>query len=136
MATSIGSVLKQAREVRGLSAVDAARAAAISPAYLSKLENDAVKKPSPLVLHQLSDALALPYAELMHLSGYRVPGELNANPTAAVGAALFADLTDEEREELLDYLAWFRARKRTGKGADRRSRGQPTVPLGAVQGTR
>jgi hypothetical protein len=33
----------------------------------------------------------------------------------SVGAALFADITDEERDELLDYLAWFRARKRSGK---------------------
>ena len=60
MALSIGSVLKQARDVRELSGVDAARAAEISPAYLSKLESDAVKRPSPLVLHQLSEALGLP----------------------------------------------------------------------------
>ena len=45
------------------------------PAYLSRLENDAVKKPSPHVLHQLSEALGVPYADLMRLSGYRVPGE-------------------------------------------------------------
>src|SRR6266508_422 len=79
MAPSIGAVLKQAREVRALSAVDAARAASISPAYLSKLESNAVKKPSPHVLHQLSEAMAVPYAELMRLSGYRVPGESNGN---------------------------------------------------------
>ena len=75
MPSTFGAVLRQAREVRELSAIDAARAAAISPAYLSKLENDAVKRPSPHVLHQLSVALAVPYAELMRLSGYRVPGE-------------------------------------------------------------
>ena len=57
LASSFGSVLRQAREVRELSAVDAARAAGISAAYLSKLENGAVKKPSPHVLLQLSDLL-------------------------------------------------------------------------------
>ena len=62
MRASFGAVLKQAREVRELSAIDAARAAGISPAYLSKLENDAVKKPSPHVLHQLSEAL-YPHAD-------------------------------------------------------------------------
>ena len=51
-----------------------------SPAYLSKLENDAVKKPSPHVLQQLSEALAVPYAELMRLSGYRVRGERGQRP--------------------------------------------------------
>ena len=121
MAPSIGVVLKQAREVRELSAVDAARAADISPAYLSKLENDAVKRPSPHVLHQLSEALAVPYADLMRLSGYRVPGETDQNATETVGAALFADLTDDERDELLEYLAWYRARRRSGRNANGRS---------------
>ena len=117
MAASIGAVLKQAREVRELSAVDAARAASISPAYLSKLESDTVKKPSPHVLHQLSEALAVPYAELMRLSGYRVPGESNATTIDTVSAALFADLTDDERDELLEYLAWYRARRRLTRGS-------------------
>jgi len=112
MEPSFGAVLKQARDVRVLSAIDAARQAGISAAYLSKLENDDVKRPSPHVLHQLSEALAVPYAELMRLSGYRVPGESNGNPTDAVSAALFADLTDDERDELLEYLAWYRARRR------------------------
>ncbi len=118
MGSSFGAVLKQAREVRELSAVDTARAAGISAAYLSKLENDAVKKPSPPVLHQLSEALAVPYAELMRLSGYRVPGESGAKTADSVSAALFADLTDDEREELLEYLAWYRARRRSGRGSN------------------
>jgi len=107
---SFGSVIRKAREVRELTAVDAARSAGISAAYLSKLENDSVKRPSPHVLHQLSEALAVPYADLMRLSGYRVPGE---NPAAAetVESALFSDLTDDEREELLEYLAWYRSRR-------------------------
>ncbi len=116
---SFGAVLRQSREVRELSAIDTARAAGISAAYLSKLENDAVKRPSPHVLHQLSEALTLPYADLMRLSGYRVPGEHDRSATDSVGAALFAGLTDDEREELLEYLAWYRARRRSGRGADR-----------------
>ena len=75
MASAIGPLLKRTRQVRALSASDVARAAGISAAYLSKLEHNAVKKPSPPVLHQLSEALDLPYAELMRLSGYPVPGE-------------------------------------------------------------
>lgn len=123
MATpSFGTVIRQAREVREMTAFDAARASGISAAYLSKLENDAVKKPSPLVLHQLSEALMVPYAELMRLSGYRVPGGSDTNASATVGAALFADLTDDEREELVEYLAWYRARRRLGRVATGRAR--------------
>lgn len=109
----MGGTLKQARAVRGLSAVDAARAAAISPAYLSRLESDSVKKPSPHVLHQLSEALGVPYSELMRLSGYRLPNQTDQHGPARVSAALFADITDDEREELVEYLAWYRARQRS-----------------------
>jgi transcriptional regulator with XRE-family HTH domain len=59
LTSSFGGVIRQAREVRGLSGVEAARAASISPAYLSKLERDVVRRPSPLVLHQLSEALRI-----------------------------------------------------------------------------
>ena len=83
------------------------------PAYLSKLENDAVRRPSPDVLHRLSEALGVPYAELMLLVGHPVPGVEEAMAPALMGTALFADLTDEERDELLEYLAWYRARKRS-----------------------
>jgi HTH-type transcriptional regulator, competence development regulator len=112
---SIGAVLKLARELRALSAVEAARAAGISAAYLSRLENDAVKRPSPPVLHRLSEALAVPYAELMRLCGYAVPGSPAGAPAISVESALFADLTDDERTELLEYLAWYRARRRSGR---------------------
>jgi transcriptional regulator with XRE-family HTH domain len=114
---SMGAVLRQARDIRELSGVDAARAAGISPAYLSKLELDAVKRPSPHVLHQLSEALGLPYAQLMRLSGYQVPGDAESAGEPAVNAALFADLTDDEREELTEYLAWYRTRRRTSRAA-------------------
>lgn len=117
MAPLIGAVIRQAREVRQLSAGDAARAAGISPAYLNRLENDAVKKPSPHVLHQLSEALAVPYNDLLRLSGYPLPHEPDGTATQTVGAALFADLTDDEREELLEYLAWYRARRRSSRAA-------------------
>ena len=118
MAPAIGTVLRQARQVRELTAIEAARSAGISPAYLSKLENGAVKRPSPHVLHQLSEALSIPYAELMRASGYRVPGDSGATQaTESVGAALFVDLSEDEREELLEYLAWYRARRRSRRGA-------------------
>jgi HTH-type transcriptional regulator, competence development regulator len=115
VAPSIGVILRQAREVRQLSAGDAARAAGISAAYLNRLENDAVKKPSPHVLHQLSEALNVPYNDLLHLSGYPLPHEPDRNAVHTIGSALFADLTDDERDELLEYLAWYRARRRSSR---------------------
>jgi HTH-type transcriptional regulator, competence development regulator len=123
LAASFGAVLKLAREVRELSTGDAARAAGISAAYLSRLESDAVKRPSPPVLHQLSLALAVPYVELMRLSGYHVPGDDENDATDAVGVALFGGLSADEREELLEYLAWYRTRRRSSRHV---------VPSGAI----
>lgn len=117
LGASFGNILKQAREVRELSGVEAARLAGISAAYFSKLENDAVKRPSPHVLLQLSEALAVPYDELMRLNDYRVPGASKTNPAIAVGAALFADLSEDECDELLEYLAWYRTRRRSPRVA-------------------
>ena len=116
MAPAIGRLLKRTRQVRALSATEVARAAGISAAYLSKLENDAVKKPSPPVLHQLSEALAVPYAELMRLAGYPVPGEDEPAKVDTIAAALFADITEDERDELLEYLAWYRTRRGSPRG--------------------
>ena len=116
MAPAIGRLLKRTRQVRALSATEVARAAGISGAYLSKLENDAVKKPSPPVLHQLSQALEVPYWELMRLSGYAVPGSDEPVKVDPIGVALLADITEDERDELLEYLAWYRARKRSARG--------------------
>ena len=57
----------------------------------------------------------MPYGELMRLSGYHLPGDSESNGHGTVGAALFADLTDDERDELVEYLAWYRSRRRSGR---------------------
>jgi transcriptional regulator with XRE-family HTH domain len=125
MGLTFGAVVRSARSVRGLSSTETARGAGISPAYLSRLENDAVKRPSPEVLHRLAEVLGVPYAELMMLVGYRVPGVEDIPDPARLDATIFTDLTDDEREELIEYLAWYRERKRS-----RRDRGpeSPAIP--------
>ena len=62
------------------------------------------------MLHPLAEVLGVPYGELMALVGYEVPGVEQPADAARLTAALFADLTEEERDELVEYLAWYRAR--------------------------
>ncbi|MEA2677349.1 MAG: HTH-type transcriptional regulator, competence development regulator [Chloroflexota bacterium] len=105
----LGEVLRERRDRRreGLAAV--ARRAKISPAYLYKLESDDVQEPSPHILHRLAAALETPYADLMDAAGYLLPG---ADPDPArLSMALFADLSEDERRELLAYLNWYRSRQ-------------------------
>ena len=52
----------------------------------------------------------------MRLSGYPLPVEPDPGAVETVGAALFSDLTDDERDELLEYLAWYRTRRRIRRG--------------------
>ena len=91
--------------------METARRAEISSAYLSKLESDSVKRPSPAILHRLGEVLGVPYAELLALVGHPLPSVDASHDRHPLGEALLADLTDEERDELIEYLAWYRARQ-------------------------
>lgn len=106
---ALGAVIRQKRDRRREKLTDVARRARISPAYLSKLENDDVRDPSPHILHRLAGALDLPYADLMALAGYVVPDDGPARER--LSAAMFADLSEEEQNELMEYLRWYRSRR-------------------------
>lgn len=107
---ALGEVLRSRREQRDEKLADTARHAKISTAYLSKLENDEVQQPSPHILHRLAMALDVPYADLMVLAGYVAASD--GTQQAQLSAAMFADVTDDERAELLAYLRWYRSRQR------------------------
>lgn len=107
---ALGEVLRSKRDQRDEKLADTARRAKISTAYLSKLENDEVQQPSPHILHRLAGALDIPYADLMVLAGYVAASE--GSQQAQLSAAMFADVTEAERAELLAYLRWYRSRQR------------------------
>lgn len=69
---SLGRELSSARLAAKRSLREVAAAAAISAAYLQKLERAQVDEPSPKILRRLADALGLEYARLMELAGYEV----------------------------------------------------------------
>ena len=110
----LGVVLSDLRKAKGFSLreVEQATGNAVSNAYLSQLENGKIKKPSPDVLHSLAEVYLVPYETLMEKAGYLLPSESN-RPGRRRRLAVFAidDLTAEEEEELLKYLAFIRSRK-------------------------
>jgi transcriptional regulator with XRE-family HTH domain len=110
---ALGQRLRRARGKRPLTEV--AAAAAISTAYLQKLEAGAVQQPSPNILNQLAEALNIDYASLMRLAGYVVPSDRGGSrrPRNELRYALNSEeLTDEEAHELAEYLDWYRERHR------------------------
>ena len=109
-------MLADLRTAKGLSLRQVEEAAdwAVSNAYLSQLENGKIRKPSPNVLHSLAQIYAVPYEALMEKAGYLLPSERNSTGRRR-RLAIFAidDLTAEEEEELLKYLAFIRSRNRS-----------------------
>lgn len=109
----LGTALREARELRGLSLRAAASRAGISNTYLSQLEAGAIKEPSPHVLFNLAEVCGVPYATLMRLAGYVVPkAEASAETSSPLDVALqsTSPLSSDERAALVEYLAWFRSR--------------------------
>jgi transcriptional regulator with XRE-family HTH domain len=110
----LGPLLADLRKAKGFSLREVEEAAdrAVSNAYLSQLENGKIRKPSPNVLHSLAQIYAVPYEALMEKAGYLLPSEGNSTGSRR-RLAVFAidDLTAEEEEELLKYLAFIRSRK-------------------------
>jgi len=111
--SQLGTLLADLRVAKGLSLrqVEEATGKAVSNAYLSQLENGKIQKPSPDVLHRLAEVYAVPYETLMEKAGYLLPSA-GKGPGRRRRLAAFAigDLSAEEEEELLKYLAFLRSR--------------------------
>lgn len=112
----LAELLRRSRELLGLSVRAAAARTGLSGTYLSQLEAAAIKEPSPHVLYKLAEAYGLPYTDLMRAAGYLMPGP-NSDVKRAVSGSPFdialrttAPLTNDEREALAEYLAWYRSR--------------------------
>ena len=112
--SELGVVLADLRNAKGFSLreVEQATGNAVSNAYLSQLENGKIKKPSPNVLHSLAEVYVVPYETLMERAGYLLPLEGNiSGRRRRLAAFAIDDLTAEEEEELLKYLAFLRSRR-------------------------
>jgi transcriptional regulator with XRE-family HTH domain len=109
----LGALLADLRTAKGFSLreVEEATGNAVSNAYLSQLENGKIKKPSPNVLHSLAQVYAVPYEALMEKAGYLLPSKNEGGRRKRLAAFAIDDLTAEEEEELLKYLAFIRSRK-------------------------
>ena len=112
--SELGALLADLRTAKGLSLrqVEEATDRAVSNAYLSQLEKGRIRKPSPNVLHSLAAVYAVPYESLMEKAGYLLTAQGGAARRTRLAAFSIVDLTAEEEEELLKYLAFLRSRKK------------------------
>ena len=108
----LGALLADLRAAKRLSLreVEEATGRAVSNAYLSQLEHGKIKRPSPNVLHSLAEVYVAPYEALMAKAGYRLPSQEEGGRRREVAVFAIDNLTVEEEEELLKYLAFLRSR--------------------------
>lgn len=122
---SLGDYLNSIRAIRRMTLreVEEASGKTVSNAYLSQLEKHKISKPSPNILRSLAEVYVVPYDTLMEKAGYYSPSVTQND--ALRGAAELrsargqtfasANLTQEEEESLIEYLAFLRARKAAKK---------------------
>jgi len=108
----LGALLADLRRALGLSlrAVEEATGQVVSNPYLSQLEKGKIRKPSPNVLQALSAVYDVPYESLMERAGYLLAAENGSGRRRRLAVFAIDDLTAEEEEELLKYLAFLRSR--------------------------
>lgn len=122
MTEKLAKQLKELRNLRGYSLRDVENKTKISNAYISQLERDEEKKPSPHILHKLAEMYEVPYELLMDAAGYITdstnvsPGSNTKNQSSgklsALGAALMSEkFTSEEEIMISAFIQAIRSGK-------------------------
>lgn len=110
---NLGQFLKTLREDKRLTLRAVEDATGISNAYLSQLESDKIKQPSPVVLHKLSGLYKASYSALLGLAGYPVPGTDSVAEKSSL-AARIGPVTRHEEDAIVEYLEFLRSRRKGG----------------------
>lgn len=110
---TLGQYLASIREDRKMTLreVEEATDKGVSNAYLSQIENDKIRKPSPNVLHSLAEIYAISFENLMAKAGYLMPSLGRSGDDRHGRVATFAEynLTEKEESELLRFLRFIRS---------------------------
>ncbi|HET9282610.1 MAG TPA: helix-turn-helix transcriptional regulator [Candidatus Angelobacter sp.] len=112
--STLGEHLSLLRAATGLTLrqVEEATDKEVSNAYLSQLEKDKISKPSPNILHALAGVYKTSYEDLMERAGYFGSGLSSNKRRAQVATFAVENLTPEEENALLKYLAFIREQRR------------------------
>ena len=120
---SLSAYLRQIRTERQLSlrdvqqlAKDKSLGAELSSGYLSMLERNEVKEPSPRILHTLASIYEVDYIDLMRRAGY-IPAEtgMKGSRPAFVAFRGASQLSQEQRDRVQRMINFELSETRTAK---------------------
>lgn len=113
---TIGEYLKLARNSANLTLreVEIKTNKAVTNGSLSQIENGRTKRPTPNVLYHLANLYGIDYADLLRRAGHHTPVE-KALGSGVMNVPLRAieELDDDERQELMEYIAFLHQRRKT-----------------------
>ena len=112
---TLGQFLRVARDRKNLTLRAVENATGVSNAYLSQLENGKIRRPSPVVLHKLSELYEVPYGETMAIAGYPVPNGAEDAAGYRQSASRLGPVSEEEEDALVEYLVFLRSRGKRGR---------------------
>ena len=109
----LGTYIKEERTKKGLSIRRLAELADISHTEVKRIEDGLRKQTSPQVLRSIASALGVPYEDLIAAAGYI--DESITEPesgTAAAGIKNIDDLSQEEIDQVNQYIASLKSRRK------------------------
>ena len=95
-----GAQLRALREQANLSLRQAEERSGVSNGYISLVEHDRVKEPSPHALHALARCYGADYWQLMRIVGYPTPERVGSVPEPDFAFRGAERLTPEDQEEI------------------------------------
>lgn len=104
---NLGRFIAEHRMDRNLSQRKLAEMANLSHTEICRIENGTRKQPSPLVLKSIAVALGVNFDEIMQAAGY-LDG---VSPSPATPALNTNDLTEQEVEEVRDFINFLRNKR-------------------------
>lgn len=108
--STLGSILKEHRQLNGFTLREVEEATDVSNAYLSQLESDKIKKPSANTLYKLSGLYRIDMDSLMLAAG--IIKEKIQSSHSRIGQI---PISRSEEEELIEYLKWLRFKNKQPK---------------------
>lgn len=117
---SLGSTLRQSRELATLTLREVEDVTGISNAYLSQLENDKIKKPSASVLYKLASVYKIELDTLLVAAGIieksaKKKEEMPVNKEWLNRLAFYSDnLSEDQKSDILDYIKFLKSKKGNG----------------------
>jgi transcriptional regulator with XRE-family HTH domain len=106
---SLGEMLKEAREKNNLTLRQVDSSTGVSSAYLSQLENGHVTNPSASILYKLATLYRVQLNDFLRAAGVikgATDNQKQSKETLLANQLAFyaKDLTEEQQEEVLEYI--------------------------------